>query len=268
MGDSMRLATKRRSPPAVPPSQTMSDASPPLGAVIGCASSTGWPRPNGAFCASIGHGVHVSWSGRECGLDATRGPASASRGSRLRGARMWSVTPRLPRVLCHTQSIPSREYAPRTNVPAAQDLRPGGVGQTAESSALCVSSPLGVTRHLRGVSAARHISARIVGLAPGSPRPSLGTLSAVTGYSGSQRLIAGQRPMSMHTRAARMAVKKRQSGLGLGQVAAGGTGLGEGPPVGGPSYLAPGGIQGCAGGIGKCLPRSGRGHGRRDGESG
>jgi hypothetical protein len=217
----------------------------------------GWPM----VCTSAGAERNADWARREdppsllADLDCA--------------VRMWSVTPRLPRVLCHIQSIPSREYAPRTNIPALQDLRPGGVGQTAELiRPLRQFSAPGVTRHLPGVSAARHISARIVGLAPSSPRLSLGTLSAVTGYSGSQGLIAVQRPMSMYTSAARMTVKKRPSGLGLRQVAADGTGLGKGPPVGGPSHLAPGGVQGCAGGIRKCLPRSGRGHGRRDGEPG
>jgi hypothetical protein len=62
--------------------------------------------------------------------DVTRGPPSASRGSRLRGARIWSVAPRLPGVLCHAQSTRSPGYVPGTKVPAAQDLRPGG--STAE----------------------------------------------------------------------------------------------------------------------------------------
>ena len=35
-------------------------------------------------------------NGRRCPQDTTRGPASASRGSRLRGARLLSVSPRLP----------------------------------------------------------------------------------------------------------------------------------------------------------------------------
>jgi hypothetical protein len=73
-----------------------------------------------------------------------------------------------------SQSVhPVTGYAPRTNVPAAQGLRPGGVGQAAELFRPVLGA-LGVTRHLPGVSAAREMSARTAGLAPGSPRPSLG----------------------------------------------------------------------------------------------
>jgi hypothetical protein len=54
----------------------------------------------------------------------TRGPASASRGSRARGARLYSVPPRLPG--SSVMVSPSRHGStrPPANVPSARDLRP------------------------------------------------------------------------------------------------------------------------------------------------
>jgi hypothetical protein len=73
------------------------------------------------------------------GQNSTRGPASASRGSRLRGARVWSrcsASASSPLVLGHS-TVP-QERAPWTKVPGSRDFRPGG------SAACCrMSLPAG-----------------------------------------------------------------------------------------------------------------------------
>jgi hypothetical protein len=76
--------------------------------------------------------------GRRSGQDSTRGPASASRGSRLRGARVWSrcsASASSPLVLGHS-TVP-RGRAPRTKVPGLRDFRPG-------RSAVCCRMSLSV----------------------------------------------------------------------------------------------------------------------------
>ncbi len=80
------------------------------------------------------------------GRAKTRGPASAYRGSRLRGARtragpLLRVCLGLSR---NSQSTPPRERAPPTKVPRAPDLRPGGAAGWARpvEPAACIPGPM------------------------------------------------------------------------------------------------------------------------------
>ncbi len=74
----------------------------------------GGVRP-GRLCRA---GLDPGWNAVPRSARRDERTPSASRGSRLRGARIWSVPPRLSGVLCHGQSTLSRERTPGTNVPA------------------------------------------------------------------------------------------------------------------------------------------------------
>ena len=86
---------------------------------------TAWPVPTWSNCTHrarplrprSSYVVGTCRSSGNPGRDATRGPPSASRGSRLRGARIWSVAPRLPGVLCHAQSTRSPRARARDQGP-------------------------------------------------------------------------------------------------------------------------------------------------------
>ena len=76
----------------------------------------GWLVARGA-CMSAGVQGHPAG-------DVTRGPSSASRGSRVRGARIWSVPPRLPGSSVRVSPFRPRSDVPWTSVLTARDLRP------------------------------------------------------------------------------------------------------------------------------------------------
>jgi ATP-dependent DNA helicase RecG len=82
------------------------------------------------------------------GKTSTRKPASASRGSRLRGARIWSVTPRLLGPSRHVESTLSREHPPWTNVLARRTFGQRGSCNVIGPPAMSRCA-LGGTRHLR-----------------------------------------------------------------------------------------------------------------------
>jgi hypothetical protein len=72
-------------------------------------------------------GLASWWARAGRGQDLTRGPASASRGSRLRGARFGSVAPRLPRALSSRSAhraagARARDQCPVAWGPSAQRL--------------------------------------------------------------------------------------------------------------------------------------------------
>ena len=87
----------------------------PVGAALGCGISAVAAVQIGVFCvcrwpgtcAMVGavQGRRAGCDG-ESGQDTTRGPAAAFRGSRLRGARIRSITPRMHGILCHGHCTP------------------------------------------------------------------------------------------------------------------------------------------------------------------
>jgi hypothetical protein len=89
------------------------------------------PAVPGSRCAVVAR----HWrEGPGAGQGMTRGPRSASRGSRLRGARVWPVPPRLPGSSVTVSPSPPGRYVPWTKVPAAQDVRLGGSGTAGEAA--------------------------------------------------------------------------------------------------------------------------------------
>ncbi len=97
------------------------------------------------------------WSATYPTQNAARGPTSASRGSRLRGARIWSVAPRLPGSSRRNESTLPRQRPPRSS-PLAPGPRPGkfvlcsrpaaapAAGTTELAKVRCRASVLCLTR--------------------------------------------------------------------------------------------------------------------------
>jgi hypothetical protein len=92
---------------------------------VGHASRSAWLRP-GCSRRPVRRCCPALAGGPGAEHDMTRGPRSASRGSRLRGARAWPVPPRLQgSSVTVSPSLPGR-YVPWTKVRAARDVRLGG----------------------------------------------------------------------------------------------------------------------------------------------